>query len=102
MLTHQTMRVWIPKSCFDLMADIRSKGVDDVVLEAISLEDDHLTAQHGNGIDGRPENTFLVDLAIVRQAISRVRDHYHITPLPLNDLSLVVLNKDSHDPETQA
>ncbi|KAJ5473958.1 hypothetical protein N7475_003524 [Penicillium sp. IBT 31633x] len=90
------------KYCVDPMADVRSKGLDDVVLEGVALEKGHSTAHQDKEIDGRPKNSLLVDLAVVVRAIDRVLDHYLSASLPLNDLSLVILDKDSRDPVTRA
>ncbi|OQD67118.1 hypothetical protein PENDEC_c046G07190 [Penicillium decumbens] len=98
----QTIRVWMLKSCVDPMADVRSKGLDDVVLEGVALEKGHSTAHQDKEIDGRPKNSLLVDLAVMVRAIDRVLDHYLSASLPLNDLSLVILDKDSRDPVTRA
>lgn len=41
------------KSCFDPMADVRSKGLDDVVLEGVVLGKGHSTARQDKEINGR-------------------------------------------------
>ena len=90
------------KSCVDPMGDVRSKGLDDVVLEGVILGKGHSTAHQDKEIDGCPQISLLVDLVTVVGAIDRVLDHYLSTSLLLNDLRLVILDKDSRDPVTRA
>lgn len=90
------------KPCADPMADVRSKGLDDVVLECVALEKGHSTVHQDKEIDGRPKNSCLVDLMVVARAVDRVLDHYLSASLPLNDLTLVILDKDSRDPVSRA
>lgn len=48
-----------------------------------------------------PEDSLLVDLVIVVGAIDRVLGLNLSISLPLNDLRLVILDKDSRDPVTR-
>ncbi|KAJ5463407.1 hypothetical protein N7475_008351 [Penicillium sp. IBT 31633x] len=51
-------------------------------------------------IDDRPKSSLLVTLAVVGRAIDHVFGHYSSASLPLNNLSLAILDKDSQDPST--
>ena len=53
------------KSCVNPMANVRSKGLGYVVLEAVALEKGHSTAHQDKEIDGRPKNSLLVDFEIM-------------------------------------
>lgn len=49
----------------------------------------------------RPERWTLVDLAVVRQGIPLVQRCFACVSLPLDDLSLVIIDEDSTDHERQ-
>lgn len=98
MLIDQTVRVWISRSCDDIMIDIRNRGLSEAVLEAVPLEDGHSTA-HENVLGDRPKNMLMVDLAVVEPAITHVLSHFASVSTPLEDVSLVMLAEDPNDPE---
>ncbi|KAF4772598.1 hypothetical protein HAV15_012170 [Penicillium sp. str.  len=67
----KTVRIWFPHNGIAIMEDIKSKGLDDVVLDAIVLQE--LGAKHRVQDDhGNTREAFLVDLAVLEAGISRV------------------------------
>lgn len=81
------------------MGLITEKELENAVLAAVPLEDSH-TAGHIASAN-RPKNSILADLAVVTTEISRVQHQFSCILLPLNDLSPVIIDEDSTDPETQ-
>lgn len=59
LLAYQTIGVWMLKSYADPMADVRSKGRDDVVLEGVALEKGQSTAHQDKEIDDCPRGLTL-------------------------------------------
>ncbi|CAG8621596.1 unnamed protein product [Penicillium salamii] len=92
-----TVRILFPRNGTTIMEDVKSKGLDDVVLDAIVLQD--LSARHqaqddqGNTIDAFP-----ADLAVREAGISRVWAKYGIpkfVPLSIDDP--IILNQPTKD-----
>lgn len=78
----------------DVMTYIRSRSLVDAVWEAIPLEE--MRPAGDNRVpDGLPENSILVDLAVVEREINRVIPHFVPVTLPLSDVSLISLVPDS-------
>jgi hypothetical protein len=85
------LRICFPDSCPDIEAYLEEKGLSKIVLAAVLLEN---TAC-------RPERWTLVDLAVMREGIPLVEHYFASVSSPLDDLSLVIIDKDSSDPERQ-
>lgn len=92
-LTGQTLRVWIPNSREDIMKTIEDKGLTGAVLEAVLLDDNSKARSMPQ------ENMIVVDLAVAEHAMAHVHDQFSTVPLPLSDVSLIVLAQDSEVPE---
>lgn len=76
------------------MEDIKRKGLNDVVLDAIALQD--LGAQHQ--AHGITKEAFLVDLAVLEAGISRVLGKYGITKfVPLSSDDPIILQQTAED-----
>ncbi|CAG8082839.1 unnamed protein product [Penicillium nalgiovense] len=93
----KTVRIWFPHNGIAIMEDIKSKGLDDVVLDAIVLQE--LGAKHrAQDGHGNTRDAFLVDLAVLEAGISRVWGRYGIPkfiPLSSDDpITLKQLTKD--------
>ncbi|KAF4769459.1 hypothetical protein HAV15_008858 [Penicillium sp. str.  len=66
-----TVRIWFPHNGTTIMEDVKSKGLDDVVLDAFVLQD--LSARHQAQDDhGNTMDAFPADLAVREAGISRV------------------------------
>ncbi|OGE46820.1 hypothetical protein PENARI_c104G01025 [Penicillium arizonense] len=79
------------------MEDIKQKGLEDVVLDAIDLQE--LGAQHQTQDDhGITKEASLVDLAVLEIGISRVFEKYEITKfVPLSSDDPMVLQQPAED-----
>lgn len=79
------------------MEDIKRKGLDDVVFDAIPLQE--LSAQAQDDY-GNTKDIFLVDLAVVEAGISRVWGKYGIIKfVPLSSDDPIVLQQSAKDPD---
>jgi hypothetical protein len=83
------------------MEDIKRKDLDDVVFDAIPLQEvyaqDQAQDDHGNTKDA-----FLVDLAVLEAGISRVRRKYGIIKfIPLSSDDPIVLQQSPKDPDSK-
>ncbi|CAG8122300.1 unnamed protein product [Penicillium nalgiovense] len=83
------------------MEDIKSKGLDDVVLDAIVLQE--LGAKHRAQDDhGNTRDAFLVDLAVLEAGISRVWGIYGIPKfIPLSSDDPLILKQPTTDLESK-
>ncbi|OKP10489.1 hypothetical protein PENSUB_4094 [Penicillium subrubescens] len=70
---------------------LEKQGLDDAVLAAVQLDDNH--ADHNVSI--------LVDLAVIKTELSRVQRHFCYVSSSMNDLGLVFIAESSNDPESQ-
>lgn len=81
------MRVWFSSNGLEPMEDIKKKGLEDVVVDAIALQE--LGTQHqAHGDHGTTREEFLVDLAVRETGIIRVVGRYGIikfAPLSSDD-----------------
>jgi hypothetical protein len=76
------------------MEDIKTKGLKDVVIDAVPLPE--LSAQHQAQDHG---NLMLVDLAVFKYGISRVQGTYGIIKfIPLSSDDPIVLDQSAEDP----
>ncbi|OQE55804.1 hypothetical protein PENNAL_c0432G11721, partial [Penicillium nalgiovense] len=100
-LTKQTVRIWFPHNGIAIMEDIKSKGLDDVVLDAIVLQE--LGAKHRAQDDhGNTRDAFLVDLAVLEAGISRVWGRYGIPKfIPLSSDDPLILKQPTTDLESK-
>ncbi|CAG8076626.1 unnamed protein product [Penicillium nalgiovense] len=75
------------------MKDIKRNGLDDVVIDAVPLQE--LGAQHQAQDDkGNTKNAFLVGLAALESGILRVRRKYRIVKfIPLSSDDPIVLQR---------
>ncbi|KAJ5926368.1 hypothetical protein N7516_008141 [Penicillium verrucosum] len=72
-----TVRIWFSPNGLTLMEDIKKKGLEDVVVDAIALQE--LDIQHQAHGDYRTtKEPFLVDLAVLETGIIRVVGKYRI------------------------
>lgn len=80
------------------MEDIKQNGLDDVVLDAIDLQD--LDAQDQSQVQtGNTMGAFLVDLAVRETGILRVLEKYGITKfVRLDSNDPIVMNQLPEDP----
>lgn len=62
-LIMETVRIWLRKNQFYPMNEINEKGLEDVVFEAIALE------------DVRPQGAILVDLAVLGVGLPRFSEN---------------------------
>ncbi|CAG7949925.1 unnamed protein product [Penicillium salamii] len=92
-----TVRIWFPRNGTTILEDVKSKGLDDVVLDAIVLQD--LSARHQAQDDqGNTINVFPADLAVREAGISRVWAKYGIPKfIPLSIDDPIVLNQPTKD-----
>ena len=83
------------------MKDIKRNGLDDVVVDAIPLQE--LGAQHQAQDDhGNTKNAFLVDLAVDESGIVRVLRKYGIINfIPLSGGDPIVLQQPAMDPDVK-
>ncbi|CDM27586.1 hypothetical protein CBS147339_4194 [Penicillium roqueforti] len=82
-----TVRIWFHPNGLTLMEDIKRRGLDDVVFDAIALQE--LGDQH---------EAFLVDLAVLEVGISRVLGKYGITKfVPLSGDDPIILQQPVED-----
>jgi hypothetical protein len=83
------------------MKDVKNKGLDDVVLDAIVLRE--LGARHQAQDDhGNTMDAILVDLAVLEAGISRVRRKYGIPKfIPLSIDDPIILNQLTKDLESK-
>lgn len=78
------------------MEDIKNNGLDDVVLDAIVLQE--LGANHR----AHDDHAFLVDLAVLETGISRVWGKYGIPKfVPLSSDDPIILKQPTKDPEAK-
>ncbi|CAG8421939.1 unnamed protein product [Penicillium salamii] len=92
-----TVRIWFPHNGLQLMEDIKRKGLEDVVFDAIALQE--IGAQH-QAWDGRgnTKDVSLVDLAVLETGISRVWGKYGIPNfLPFSSDDPIVLQQPAED-----
>ncbi|KAJ5875180.1 uncharacterized protein N7473_012527 [Penicillium subrubescens] len=87
----ETLRICLPDSCPNIGTYLEEKGLSKIVRETVPLEN---TAC-------RPEGWILVDLAVEREGIPLVQGCFSSVSSSLDDLSLVIIDEDSSDPETQ-
>jgi hypothetical protein len=75
MLIYQTMRVFVPNSFsyLDIIEYIRRKELDDTIFAAVLLNDPPSEAVP---IDGQPENSNMVDLAVVIESMDRIQRYF--------------------------
>ncbi|KAJ5775548.1 uncharacterized protein N7511_000559 [Penicillium nucicola] len=88
-----TVRVWFSPNGLQPMEDIKRKGLNDVVLDAVALQElgAQYQAQDDHGITKEP---FLVDLAVIEAGISRVFGKYGITKfVPLSSDDPIILQQ---------
>lgn len=86
------MRICFPDSCPNIGTYLEGKGLSSkIVRETVPLEN---TAC-------RPEGWTLVDLAVEREGIPLVQSCFSSVSASFDDLSLVIIDEDSTDPETQ-
>ncbi|OQE68110.1 hypothetical protein PENNAL_c0159G03384 [Penicillium nalgiovense] len=92
-----TVRIWFPHNGVQLMEDIKRKGLEDVVFDAIALQG--IGAQHQAQDDhGIRHEAFLVDLAVLEVGISRVLGKYGITKfVPLSGDDPIILQQPVED-----
>ncbi|KAJ5504622.1 hypothetical protein N7463_007496 [Penicillium fimorum] len=92
-----TVRIWFPHNGVQVMEDIKRKGLEDVVFDAIALQE--IGAQHQAQDDhGITHEAFLVDLAVLEVGISRVLGKYEITKFdPLSDDDPIILHQPVED-----
>ncbi|CAG7927808.1 unnamed protein product [Penicillium olsonii] len=89
-----TVRIWFPHAEIEIMEDIKNNGLDDVVLDAIVLQE--LGAKHR----AHDDHAFLVDLAVLEAGISRVWGKYGIPRfIPLSIDDPIILNQPTNDLE---
>ncbi|KAJ5927157.1 hypothetical protein N7516_008930 [Penicillium verrucosum] len=94
-----TVRVWFPSNPLELMEDIKRNGLDDVVVDAISLQELGTEHQAQDNLENR-KDAFLVDLAVLEPGIVRVRRRYgFIRFIPLSSDDPVVLRQSAKDPD---
>lgn len=81
------------------MKDIKRNGLDDVVVDAVPLQE--LGAQHqAQDEHDCTKNAFLVDLAVLESGILRVRRKYGIIKfIPLSSDDPIVLQQPATDPD---
>ena len=81
------------------MKDIKRNSLDDVVLDAVPLQE--LGAQHQvQDEHGNTKKAFLVDLAVLESGILRVRRKYGIIKfIPLSSDDPIVLQQPATDPD---
>ena len=91
------MRVWFSPNGFELMEDIKKKGLEDVVVDAIALQE--LGTQHqAHGDHGTTKEAFLVDLAVLEAGITRVVGKYGILKfVPLSSDDPIILQQPPED-----
>jgi hypothetical protein len=83
------------------MEDVKSKGLDDVVLDAIALQE--LGARHQAQDDhGNTMDAFPADLAVLEAGISRVLGKYGIPKfVPLSNDDPIILGQPTTDLESK-
>lgn len=88
------MRIWFPHAEIEIMEDIKNNGLDDVVLDAIVLQ------ELGAKYRAHDDHAFLVDLAVLEAGISRVWGKYGIPRfIPLSIDDPIILNQPTNDLE---
>ncbi|CAP79200.1 Pc06g02070 [Penicillium rubens Wisconsin 54-1255] len=94
-----TVRILFSHDITQLMKDIKRNGLDDVVVDAVPLQE--LGAQHqAQDEHGCTKNAFLVDLAVLESGILRVRMKYGIIKfIPLSSDDPIVLQQPTTDPD---
>jgi hypothetical protein len=100
-LTKQTVRIWFSHNGTTIMEDIKSKGLDDVVFDAIVLQElgprHQAQDNHGNMMDA-----FLADLAVLEAGISRVWGEYGIPKfVSLSSDDPIILEQPTKDLESK-
>ncbi|CDM29071.1 hypothetical protein DTO013F2_9612 [Penicillium roqueforti] len=92
-----TVRIWFPHNGLQLTDDIKRKGLEGVVFDAIGLQD--LGAQHQAQDGHRNKNgAYLVDLAVLETGISRVWGNYRIPEfIPLSSNDPIILQQPVED-----
>ncbi|CAG8007785.1 unnamed protein product [Penicillium salamii] len=96
-----TVRIWFPHNGTTIMEDIKSKDLDDVVLDAIALQE--LSAMHRSQDDhGNTMDAFPADLAVLEAGISRVWGKYGIPKfVPLSSDDPIILEQPRKDLESK-
>ncbi|OGE47114.1 hypothetical protein PENARI_c063G11697 [Penicillium arizonense] len=91
------VRIWFPRNRVQITKDIKQKGLEDVVLDAIDLQE--LGVQHqGQDDHGIPKEASLVDLAVLETGISRVLGEYGTTKfVPLSSDDPIILQQPALD-----
>ncbi|KAJ5244916.1 hypothetical protein N7489_005012, partial [Penicillium chrysogenum] len=86
-----TVRIWFFPNGLQVMEDVKRKDLNDVVFDAIILQD------HGNTKDA-----FTVDLAVLEDGILRVRRKYGIINfIPLSSDDPMVLQQSATDTDSK-
>lgn len=80
------------------MKDIKRNSLDDIVIDTVPLQE--LGAQHqAQDEHSCTKNAFLVDLAVLKSSILRVRRKYRIIKfIPLSSDNPIVLQQPATDP----
>ncbi|KAJ5264986.1 hypothetical protein N7505_007779 [Penicillium chrysogenum] len=96
-----TVRIWFHPNGLTLMEDIKRRGLNDVVFDAIALQE--LGDQHQAQDDhGNTNEAFPVDLAVLEAGILRVRKEYGIIKfVPLSSDDPIVLQQSVTDPNSK-
>ncbi|KAJ5558932.1 hypothetical protein N7535_009195 [Penicillium sp. DV-2018c] len=96
-----TVRIWFHPNGLTLMEDIKRRGLNDVVFDAIALQE--LGDQHQAQDDhGNTNEAFPVDLAVLEAGILRVRREYGIIKfVPLSSDDPIVLQQSVTDPNSK-
>ncbi|KOS37572.1 hypothetical protein ACN38_g11632 [Penicillium nordicum] len=92
-----TVRIWFSPNGLQLKEDIKRKGLDDVVVDAVPLQKLGAKRQAQNGHDNT-KGAFQVDLAVLEAGISRVWGKYGIMRfVPLSSDDPIVLQQPAED-----
>ncbi|KAJ5887376.1 hypothetical protein N7495_007417 [Penicillium taxi] len=97
----RTVRIWFPHNGLQLKEDIISKGLEDVIWDAIPLQE--LGAQHQarHGYGNRNDAS-LVEFAVLETGVPRVLEKYEIPNfLPLSSDDPMVLQQPVKDLESK-
>ncbi|KAJ5365187.1 hypothetical protein N7517_008073 [Penicillium concentricum] len=96
-----TVRIWFHPNGLTPMEDFKKRGLNDVVFDAIALQE--LGEQHQAQDDhGSTNESFLVDLAVLEAGIIRVRREYGIIKfVPLSSDDPIVLQQSVTDPNSK-
>ncbi|CAG8144627.1 unnamed protein product [Penicillium nalgiovense] len=93
----RTVRVWFRPKGLGLMEDIKRKGLEDVVFDAIALQELGLQYQAQNGRYNM-NDAFLVDLAVLETGITRVLGKYGVLKfVPLSNDDPIIVQQPAED-----